>query len=549
MRVLVVDDDDASRYLVSSLVRGHGLDVVEARDGKEALEAARTAPVDLVVTDILMPVMDGYALARAWKADPALAAVPLVFYTASYTEPADRAFAESLGVDGFFVKPQEPETLMGIITDALDAGSKATPHAATERNESEVLREYSERLVSKLEQKVVEVNKANDDLRHALEVLSDEVEVKKTLIEKLNTDLAMREQAEHDLRAASETLAVIVRSSPVAIAALDLDRRVTVWNPATERLLGWTEAEAVGHVYPPIAGDAEAARLFDEQHGPLLSGEKDAAQAEVRRKRKDGSLVDLAVNVAPIRGEDGRVTGILSVFEDVTERRHVETLKSDFVSMVSHELRTPLTSIIGYSDLLEQIDMTKKPELFHQLLGKIRDRGDRMRRLIDDLLSVSQVQSGPLRLELEETDVAQFVRSALDRAEIVPPHTLVFDAVGGLPHAMIDRERIRGVIAHLVGNAVKYAPDGGDVLVSVNGEEGAIRIDVTDQGVGIEPPDLEHVFDRFTQADMSDTRSFGGVGLGLFLAKQTVEAHGGTIAVASVPGEGSTFTVRLPVAT
>jgi PAS domain S-box-containing protein len=548
MTVLVVDDDEASRYLLASLLRGHGHEVVEARDGREALEAARSRPVDLVVTDILMPVMDGYTLAREWKADEKLALVPLIFYTASYTEPADRRFADSLGADGFYVKPQEPDALIRIVDEALARREQRLGEARTaqKREESEVLREYSERLVSKLEQKVVEASRANEDLRQAIEVLSDEVDVKKTLIEQLTSDIANREQAEADLRAANETLQTVVAASPLPIVALDLDLVVTVWNPAAERLLGWSAEDAIGRRYPPLS-DEEVTAFMDE-YGPLMSGEVDAVESEVRRRRRDGTEVDLHVNAGAFHDVTGAVTGVLSIFEDVTLKRHVEMVKSDFVSMVSHELRTPLTSIIGYSDLLEQIDLREKPELFHQLLGKIRDRGDRMRRLIDDLLSVSQVQSGPLRLDLDRTDIAEFVRLAVAKAEMTPQHRLVVDAEGGLPPVLIDQERMGAVLAHLVSNAVKYSPDGGDVTVRVAADGSDVRIEVGDHGIGIDSADMAHVFDRFTQADMSDTRSFGGVGVGLYLARHTVEAHRGRVEAQSAPGEGSTFAVILPAA-
>lgn len=549
MRVLVVDDDDSGRYLITALLKARGHDVVEARDGREALEQARSEPVDIVVTDILMPVMDGYTLAREWKSDPALASIPVIFYTASYTEPADRRFADSLGVDGFVIKPQEPDVLVGLIEDAYERHSDAdvATREAEPREETEILREYSERLVSKLEQKVVELDRANATLTQALEVISDDVDVKKTLIEQLTSDILVRERAEEELRAAIQRLMTAVTAAPLAIVILDAEWEVSLWNPAAERLLGWTADEAMGRFYPPASGDDEAG--FKEAYGPLMRGEIETLEQEVHRRRADGAGVDLRVHAAALHAADGAVTGLLSVFQDITEVRHIEMVKSDFVSMVSHELRTPLTSIIGYSDLLEQIDMRAKPELFHQILGKIRDRGDRMRRLIDDLLAVSQIQSGPLHLDLERIELAPFVLEVAEKAWTSARHHLVFSAEDDLPPMFADRTRLAKVIAHIIENAVKYSPDGGDVDIGVIQADDAVRISVTDPGIGIEPTDREHVFDRFTQADMSDTRSFGGVGVGLYLARQTVEAHHGRIEVDSTPGEGSTFTVVLPVIT
>jgi PAS domain S-box-containing protein len=547
MKVLVVDDDEASRYLIATLLRGHGHEVIEAREGREALAKARSASVDVLVTDILMPVMDGYSLAREWKADPALAGIPLIFYTASYTEPADKKFAESLGADGFYVKPQDPDVLVGLIEEALarHSAESVAVRTADDREETEVLREYSERLVSKLEQKLVELNIANTELRNALEVLSDEVEVKKTLIEKLTSDITERESAEAELRSAKDTLEAVVEASPLGVVAIDTRFHVTLWNPAVERMLGWSAEEAVGRYYPPVSEGERAA--FEGMYASLMAGETESMAVEVERTTRDGGTIQMRSAVAALHDKAGRVRGMVSIVQDVTEQRHIDMVKSDFVSMISHELRTPLTSIIGYSDLLEQVDVQAKPELVMQLLAKVRDRGDRMRRLIDDLLTVSQIQSAPLRLELAKVDPARFVTEATTKAELSERHRLVIEAGEHLPPVFLDRERMSRVILHLVSNAVKYSPDGGDVTLRLSHGDGFVRISVSDAGIGIQPSDLPHVFDRFTQADMSDTRSFGGVGLGLYLAKQVVDAHRGRIEVESTPGEGSTFTIVLPV--
>jgi PAS domain S-box-containing protein len=547
MKVLVVDDDEASRYLIATLLRGHGHYVVEAREGREALAKARSEPVDVVVTDILMPVMDGYSLAREWKADTALAPIPLIFYTASYTEPADKRFAESLGADGFYVKPQDPDLLVGLIEDALarHTAKAVAVRTADDREETEVLREYSERLVSKLEQKLIELNIANTELRNALEVLSDEVEVKKTLIEKLTSDITERESAEAELRSAKDTLEAVIEASPLGVVAIDTRFHVTLWNPAVEQMLGWSAEEAVGRYYAPISKGERAA--FEEMYAPLMAGETDSMAVEVERKTRDGGTIQMRSAVAALHDQEGRVRGMVSIVQDVTEQLHIDMVKSDFVSMISHELRTPLTSIIGYSDLLEQVDVQAKPELVRQLLAKVRDRGDRMRRLIDDLLTVSQIQSAPLRLDLVRVDVSAFVAQATAKAELSERHHLVIEGGEPLPPVFVDRERMGRVLLHLVSNAVKYSPDGGDITLGLSYDDGFVRIAVSDPGIGIETSDMAHIFDRFTQADMSDTRSFGGVGLGLYLAKQVIDAHRGRIEVESTPGEGSTFTIVLPV--
>ena len=548
MKVLVVDDESDARYLVATLLKGHGHEVVEAGDGIEALEVARREPVDIIVSDILMPRMDGYQLCREWKSDPELSKTPFIFYSATYTEPADEQFAGNLGADAYFVKPQDPDILVSLIEEQLmlHRDSTTPPREAVQAEETAVLREYNERLVAKLEQKVTELGAANAGMRQALEVISDEVDVKKTLIEQLTSDIELKEKVEEDLRDANEVLGAIIESSPLAVIAFDLDWSVTLWNPTAQYLFGYSAAEMLGSDYRVVVQD-EFLKDFEARSLRAIAS-NEGYVTERGARRKNGDLLDIRVSAAPLHDVEGRVSGLVAMFSDITETRRIETTKATFLSMVSHELRTPLTSIIGYADLMGQIDLREKPELFAQMLAKIRERGNTMRGLIDDLLDLSQIQSGPLRLVPANIDLAVVVRDAASQAEMSPIHELVIEAPDGLPCVFADRERIVKVVRSLISNAVKYSPDGGQVGVTVTAGDDRIMVAVSDQGIGIDAADVQQIFERFTQADMSDTRTFGGVGVGLFLAKQIVTEHKGTLEVASRPGEGSTFTFSLPVA-
>jgi PAS domain S-box-containing protein len=547
MRVLIVDDDGPSRYLVSAILKGYGHEVVEACDGIEALELARSMPVDLCVSDILMPNMDGYALCREWKADLDLSPIPLVFYTSTYKEPEDERFAAALGADGFFTKPQEPEKLVALLAEAVGGGTADRPtlRTAEPRDENEVLREYNERLVSKLERKVMELDRANRDLGVALEVISEEAEVKRSLIEKLTADVVARDRQHQELAAANETLEAILAASPVAVVSVAADWTITSWNPAAERALGWTAEETIGSDSPRFVADGrEEMREF---YAPLMRGEVQQVTGRGARRRKDGGTVELLTRAVPLHDSNGAVRGILAMMQDVSEETAVETVKSAFVSMVSHELRTPLTAIIGYTELLARTDPGDRPGLHGKFVDRIGDRADRMRRLVDELLLASQIQSGPLRLDLQGVDPAELASVAIDGAEPSELHTLVLDAEPGVARVLVDPEQMSVVLAQLVSNAVKYSPDGGDVTVRTSVADGHARLSVSDEGIGIEPSDMAHIFDSFTQADMSDARRFGGVGVGLFLARQIVQAHNGRIEVESEPGKGSLFTVVLPL--
>ena len=192
MRVLAVDDDSSSRYLFKTILEARGHSVTLAENGAVALEIAAADPPDLLVTDILMPTLDGYQLCMRWRSIPRLAKIPLVFYTATYTDEADEAFARSIGADAFLRKPMDAPELIQALEDAVSRGTRGVASVSSER-ELEVLRDYSERLVNKLEQKVAALQRSNSELRTALELLSDEIAVKDTLITRLNAQLEGRD--------------------------------------------------------------------------------------------------------------------------------------------------------------------------------------------------------------------------------------------------------------------------------------------------------------------------------------------------------------------
>ncbi|MDZ4179844.1 MAG: PAS domain S-box protein, partial [Coriobacteriia bacterium] len=246
MRVLIVDDDEAGRYLISSIVGSAGHEAILAINGLEALEAARLSPPDVVISDILMPKMDGYQLAREWKSDPILAEIPLVFLTASYTDPADEKFAIELGADGFLSKPVETEVLLETI-DAVTAGvAGSKSRLPVHRAEADTLREYSERVVHKLEQKLGELERSNALTESALEALSAEMGTKQRLIDDLHEEIRQRVQNESELRRERDFNNLIIETADVFICSSDAEGTITLFSPGAERISGYTAAEVLG---------------------------------------------------------------------------------------------------------------------------------------------------------------------------------------------------------------------------------------------------------------------------------------------------------------
>jgi len=239
---------------------------------------------------------------------------------------------------------------------------------------------------------------------------------------------------------------------------------------------------------------------------------------------------------------------------DMLDRlREVDRLKSSFLSTVSHELRTPLTSVIGYSEmLLEGLAGDLLPEQ-REYVRTIMDKGDQLLTLISGILEISRIEAGAMALSRVEVDpvglvveVAASMRGHANRKNV----ELKTEGAPDLPRILADHDKLRQAVANVIGNAIKFTPSGGHVEVSVRAAARparTIEISVVDDGIGIPPSALPHVFDAFFQADSSPTREHGGAGLGLYIAKSFVEAHGGTIALSAAPGQGTRVVMRLPL--
>jgi len=230
------------------------------------------------------------------------------------------------------------------------------------------------------------------------------------------------------------------------------------------------------------------------------------------------------------------------------EAETANRLKDDFLSIVSHELRTPLNAVVGWASLLRQKAVT--PDMTTRAVQSIYDNAVRQSKLIDDLLDVSRIATGQATLDLEEVDLATLITGVVESVIPSAASQQVEVSVRGMPPAVVraDRRRLEQVFFNLLGNALKFTSSGGRIVIEATGADGIVEVRVSDNGAGIAPEFLPYVFDRFRQGDPSRTRSYGGLGLGLSIARQFVEAHGGSISVES-PGLqlGTTFSVKLPL--
>lgn len=320
-------------------------------------------------------------------------------------------------------------------------------------------------------------------------------------------------------------------------------------NPATTKIFGYDASEMIGQNVKMLMPNP-----YQEEHDGYLQHHRDTGEKkiigigrEVQGLRKDGSVfpLELAVNDMQVSGEK-MFTGIV---RDITERKEAEKLKEEFVSTVSHELRTPLTSIRGSIGLLTGGMAGEFNDKAKQLLTIAHNNTERLLMLINDILDLSKIESGKMEFKFKELDVQAFLEQAIESNQgYATQHKATYVLQSSIKGALVlaDEHRLMQVMSNLMSNAAKFAPDDGNVLISAARHHKQIRISVTDHGCGI-PKELESkIFDKFTQADSSDTRQVGGTGLGLNITKAMVEKHNGRIAFVSELGVGTTFYFDIP---
>lgn len=252
------------------------------------------------------------------------------------------------------------------------------------------------------------------------------------------------------------------------------------------------------------------------------------------------------VTISPVFDDADRVTNVVIVKSDASKSLKFERLRSDFVSMVSHELRTPLTKIIGYSDLLAS-RMDVDHERHDTAVEAIRQNAATMHHMIEKLLSVTQLMAGLDDLKSRSVDIGKLVGQITARATAESGRHIDLVLPAEACELDVDPEFIGRALGNILDNALKYSPEGSTVSVTVERAGSHMSISVADEGAGIDEDRLEEIFEPFIQADMSSTRDHGGIGLGLFLAKRFVEAHGGEIEVRRRVEHGSVFDIRLPL--
>lgn len=349
----------------------------------------------------------------------------------------------------------------------------------------------------------------------------------------------------------------ILESIAEGVLVTDADNRVSLFNAAAERILGLGRQQVLGQPasdFIGIYGEAgerwmRAVRRWAEEGSVEVEA---SGPIDARLTLDDGRFV--ALTIAPVQ-LDGDFLGTVTTLRDITKEVEVDRLKSEFVATVSHELRTPMTSVKGYVEMLLMEAAGGINENQRRFLQVIKTNIDRLGSLVNDLLDISRIEAGRVQLEIEPVDLGGLlgeIREAFMRRGRLESRPIAIDLSlpEELPPVAADRERLRQIVGNLVENSFNYTPADGHIRLEVHALADNITLEVTDNGIGIDPTEQDRVFERFYRGEQALEMAVGGSGLGLSIVRQLVEMHDGGLEVSStgIPGEGTTFTLSLPAA-
>jgi PAS domain S-box-containing protein len=536
-RVLVVDDKEENSYYLSVLLASHGCEVECARHGAEALLKARQAPPALVISDLLMPVMDGYTLLRHWKSDARLQRVPFVVYTATYTDPDDEQLALSLGADAFILKPAEPDAFIARLEQVRE--HEVAPVPAPKQpvdDEALLLREYSQALIRKLEDKSIQLEESNRQLQR---------------------DIAAREQTEAALRESEERFRQLAENVDDIFWLSDLQGNICYVSPAYESVSGRRRAglyaEANAWTNDVHADDRPRVMSSLERYA---SGTWDETYRVVR---PDGGVRWVRARAYPVRDSEGHVYRVAVVARDITDYRRLEdqfrqAQKLEAVGRlaggVAHDFNNLLSVILGYTSLMLG-DLAPDAPMRAEL-AEVHRAGERAKAMVRQLLAFGRQQL----LQPEVLDLGQILahmESMLRRLIGEDVRLSLWLAPEG-SHVYADPSQVEQVIMNLVVNARDAMPSGGSLSIELANvelgpadacqagvEPGAYALlAFIDTGVGMDATTRERIFEPFF------TTKTKGTGLGLATVFGIVKQSHGHIHVSSAPGRGTTFKVYLP---
>jgi PAS domain S-box-containing protein len=422
--------------------------------------------------------------------------------------------------------------------------------------------------ITEREQLLKQVQASSDQLRQANDELQSKAEEMELVAEELRVQYDELMQAQEALSRNEALLRAVTENSPDAIFLKDRDSRVLLANPATLAVVGKPAGQVIGKTDEEFYDDPATGRAIMQNDRRVM----ESGQAQVIEEvvPKPDGLHTYQSTKAPLRDASGRIIGIVGVAHDITERKQVERererrleaealarreaeraneLKSKFLAMISHELRTPLSSIKGFASTLLATDVVWDPVDQHDFIQTINAEADKLTELIDQLLDLSRIQAGTLRVNTQHRQIHEIIAAATPQLDFLTRHHVLRVAASeDLPGVNADPQRIGQVLANLVGNAAKYSPPGTSIAILARQAGDCIEVSVSDQGPGVAASERPHLFEVFNRGSDQRVERVKGAGLGLAICKGLIEAHGGRIWLADHAGHGAIFAFTLPIA-
>lgn len=526
MRILVVEDtEDARIFLVDQLVY-FGYDVDSAENGQQALDVISQSVPDLIISDILMPIMDGFELCKIIKSDKELSEIPFIFYTATYTDSKDKELALSLGADRFLIKPTDPHKLLDIIKDIL-SNNKASSHTIESQEISEIEHKHADALARKLDKKIKEL----EIQKKQLSVITDAIS---TLIAEIDknykicyTNRAFIEWFGFSGQDISERDMSSVLTAPMNAKVLSF----------SENVLSGNETEYEGYFSKPdgVRRYLIARLVPNAKHNGFYLFLNDITERKALEEQLAKNNTALETRVRE-RTEEFRVA------RDDAQRAN--SAKTSFIVHMTHEFKTPLNAILGFTQLLsldKEIMQCSKSDNVVEVLKASRH----LLNLINDSLDIAKIESEKITLDMQTVDLKDVIDDCLIlNKHISEKKNVFFEFDNKLDFdykVLADKIRLKQVILNLFNNSIKYTAKDSAVHVSFEElENNYLKISIRDHGPGLSEEQKEKIFQPFERMGMENSE-IEGTGVGLVICKELVTKMGGEIGVISELNAGTVF--------